>query len=101
MSLVISCPTINDAGVFLNTGSGGNARPLDVVCDDCTILPLRNAAANISASDSSGVRDSQLYQGTGVSAPPNCVRIPNHSSSGEPPAVDPVNTNNDCLPVPP
>jgi hypothetical protein len=100
LSLVIACPSINDAGVFFNTGSANNARPTDVVCEQCTILPLRNAAANISASDASGVRDSQLYQGTGSSAPPNCVRQSSTSSSGQPPAVDPVNEGNDCLPVP-
>jgi hypothetical protein len=101
LSLVISCPTINDAGVFLNTGSGGNARPTDVVCERCTILPVKNAAANISASTDSGVRDSSLYRGTGNSAPPNCVRITATSSSGQAPATNPVNEGNECLPVPP
>jgi hypothetical protein len=100
LSLMIDCPTINNGGVWISTGANGNATPTGVVCDQCDILPVGNNAVHVGSSDSSGVQNSKLFEGSGAAAPDDCVRINNDAGHDGIP-TNPVNVNNSCLPIPP
>lgn len=99
-SVLIDCPTINNGGLWISTGSENNALPTNVVCDRCTILPVGNNAIHVGTSKGSGSMNSTLFQGTGDASPPTCIRVnKDEGKNGVP--IDPVNVDNTCLPIPP
>jgi hypothetical protein len=100
LSIMVDCPTINNGGLWISTGKNLNATPTGVVCNKCDILPVGNNAVHVGSSDSSGVQNSTLFQGSGASAPPDCVRI-NKDAGKDGIPTNPVNVNNVCLPIPP
>jgi hypothetical protein len=99
-SVLIDCPTINNGGLWISTGSENNALPTNVVCDRCTILPVGNNSIHVGTSDGSGAMNSTLFQGTGDASPPGCIRINNDEGKNGVP-TNPVNVDNSCLPIPP
>lgn len=80
--------------MFINQGAGGNGRPIDIVCDGCTLMkgPTRNRVLRIHDSLRSGARNSTIvWCGTG----PECGEGPAVSIAGG--ATDPVNEGNRLL----
>lgn len=101
-NLDINYPTATNAAIYYNTGSGGQDRPTDNVCEGCTIRrgSDRNRVVRIYNSTRSGVRNSTIYycgnrdqcEAGGRNAP--AVDIATGTS---PHATDPVNENNTLI----
>lgn len=94
-NLDINYPTATNSAFYFNTGSGGQDRPTDIVCDGCTIRRGvdRNRVVRIYNSTRSGVRNSTVYY---CGDRPQCSAGGRNApaidiSSG---ATDPVNVNN-------
>jgi hypothetical protein len=81
-SFIVHCPTGNNGGLWVNTGSGGHEVPTNIVCDHCNLFE-GNASLHINNSVGSGARNTVLHNGVGGAAPADCKRI----NSG---AVNPV-----------
>jgi hypothetical protein len=73
-SFIVHCPTGNNGGLWVNTGSGGHETPTNIVCDHCSLFE-GNAALHINNSIGSGARNTVLYKGVGGAAPADCKRI--------------------------
>jgi len=60
--LTIGCSTARNAGLFINWGGqSGTAKPTDVVCDGCRLLPTANSSAFVTDNVvRSGLRNSTI-----------------------------------------
>jgi hypothetical protein len=87
--LGVRCPTGNNGGLFVNTGTGGKSTPTDILCEHCNLFEGNAAVHGGPHSRRSGVRDSTLWAGTGRASPANCVRV-------DKAAIEPVNSGNEC-----
>jgi hypothetical protein len=73
-SFIVHCPTGNNGGLWVNTGSGGNEVPTNIVCDHCNLFEGNNAL-HVENSVASGARNTVLHNGVGGAAPANCKRV--------------------------
>ena len=89
MTLDVDYPTATNSALYINTGSGGQDRPTDIVCDGCTFRrsPDKNRVVRIGNSLRSGIRNSTVYWcGTG----PTCDAPQAPAIWGNGLATDPV-----------